>query len=81
MLIFMEHLLLNTCEVRIIWKIKKQNDLIIAERFFKQKKTPIKKKREKVSNPKTMKQIATDKINLDHKKLDEKLAKGMINPY
>ena len=42
-----------------------------------EEKSPIKKKIQKVYNPKTLKQIAREKINLD----DEELAKMMINPY
>ena len=54
-----------------------QNEMIIPEWFFKEEKSPIKKKIQKVYNPKTLKQLARDKINLD----DEELAKMMINPY
>ena len=51
--------------------------MIIPEWFFKEEQTPIKKKIQKVYNPKTLKQIAREKIRLD----DKKLAKMMINPY
>ena len=44
---------------------------------FKEEKTPIKKKIQKVYNPKTLKQLAREKIKLD----DKELAKMMINPY
>ena len=54
-----------------------QNDMIIPEGFFKEEKTPIKKKIQKVYNPKTLKQLAREKIKLD----DKELAKMMINPY
>ena len=54
-----------------------QNEMIIPEWFFKEEKSPIKKKIQKVYNPKTLKQIAREKIKLD----DKELAKIMINPY
>ena len=55
----------------------RQNEMIIPEWLFKQEQTPIKKKIQKVYNPKTLKQLAREKIKLD----DKKLAKMMINPY
>ena len=51
--------------------------MIIPDWFFKEEKTPIKKKIQKVYNPKTLKQLAREKIKLD----DKELAKIMINPY
>ena len=54
-----------------------QNEMIIPEWFFKEEKTPIKKKIQKVYNPKTLKQLAREKIKLD----DKELAKMMISPY
>ena len=54
-----------------------QNETIIPEWFFKEEKSPIKKKIQKVYNPKTLKQLAREKIKLD----DKQLAKKMINPY
>ena len=54
-----------------------QNGMIIPEWFFKEEKSPIKKKIQKVYNPKTLKQIAREKIKLD----DREFAKIMINPY
>ena len=54
-----------------------QNEMIIPEWFFKEKKSPIKKKIQKVYNPKTLIQLAREKIKLD----DKELAKIMINPY
>ena len=54
-----------------------QNEMIITERFFKEEKAPIKKKIQKVYNPKTLKQLAREKIKLD----DKELAKMMISPY
>ena len=53
-----------------------QNEMIIPEWLFKQEKAPIKKKIQKVYNPKTLKQLAREKIKLD----DKELAKIMINP-
>ena len=54
-----------------------QNEMIIPEWFFKEEKSPIKKKIQKLYNPKTLKQLAREKIKLD----DKELAKIMINPY
>ena len=54
-----------------------QNEMIIPEWFFKEDRSPIKKKIQKVYNPKTFKQLAREKIKLD----DKELAKMMINPY
>ena len=54
-----------------------QNEMIIPEWFFKEEKTPIKEKMQKVYNPKTLKQVAREKIKLDYKEL----AEMMINPY
>ena len=54
-----------------------QNEMIIPEWFFKEEKSPIKKKIQKVYNPKTLKQLAREKIKLN----DKELAKIMINPY
>ena len=54
-----------------------KNEMIIPEWFFKEEKSPIKKKIQKVYNPKTLKQIAREKIKLD----DKELAKILINPY
>ena len=54
-----------------------QNEMIIPEWFFKEEKSPIKKKIQKAHNPKTLKQLAREKIKL----VDKKLAKIMINPY
>ena len=51
--------------------------MIIPEWFFKEEKSPIKKKIQKVYNPKTLKQLSREKIKLD----DKELAKIMINPY
>ena len=62
---------------KILLKKIKQNEMIIPEWFFKEEKTPIKKKIQKVYNPKTLKQLAREKIKLD----DKELAKIMINPY
>ena len=51
--------------------------MIIPEILFKQEQTPIKKKIQKVYNPKTLKQLAREKFKLD----DKELAKMMINSY
>ena len=54
-----------------------QYEMIIPEWLFKQEQTPIKKKIQKVYNPKTLEQLAREKLKLD----DKELAKMMINPY
>ena len=54
-----------------------RNEMIIPEWFFKEEKTPIKKKIQKVYNLKTLKQLAREKNKLD----DKQVAKIMINPY
>ena len=54
-----------------------ENEMIIPEWFFEEEKSPVKKKIQKVYNPKTLKQLAREKIKLD----DKELAKIMINPY
>ena len=55
----------------------KRNEMTIPQWLFKEEQSPIKKKIQKVYNPKTMKQLAREKTKLD----DKKLAKMMINPY
>ena len=54
-----------------------QNEMIVPECLFKEERSPVKKKIQKVYNPKTLKQIAREKNKLD----DKELAKIMINPY
>ena len=41
--------------------------MIIPEGFFNEEHTPIKKKLQKVKNPKTLKHLAREKIKLDDK--------------
>ena len=53
-----------------------QNGMIIPDSLFKEERSPLKKKIQKVYNPKTLKQLAREKIKLD----DKELAKMMINP-
>ena len=52
----------------------RQNEIIIPEWLFKEEQEPI-KKRIKVYNPETLKQVARDNIKLDDKELDKELAK------
>ena len=59
------------------WENVEKNKMIIPEWFFKEEKSPAKKKIKKVYNPKTLLQLAREKIKLD----DKELAKIMINPY
>ena len=54
-----------------------QNEMIIPDWLFKEERSPIKKKIQKVYNPKTSKQLSREKIKLD----DKELAKMMNNPY
>ena len=54
-----------------------KNEMIIPDWFLKEEKTPVKKKIQKAYNPKTLIQLAREKIKLDDKELD----KIMINPY
>ena len=54
-----------------------QNEMVIPDWFFKEEKSSIMKKIQKVFNPKTLIQLAREKIKLD----DKELAKLMINPY
>ena len=54
-----------------------QNEMIIPDWLFQQEQTPIKEKIQKVYNPKTLKQLAREKIKLD----DKDLVKMMNNPY
>ena len=51
--------------------------MIIPDLLFREEKSSIKKKMQKVYNPKTLKQLAIEKIKLD----DKEVAKIMINPY
>ena len=51
--------------------------MIIPDWLLKEERSPIKKKIQKVYNPRTLKQLAREKIKLD----DKKLATMMINPY
>ena len=51
--------------------------MIIPEWFFKEEKTPIKNKIKKIYNPKTLKQLAREKLKFD----DKEVAKMMNNPY
>ena len=54
-----------------------KNEMITPDWFFKEEKSPVKKKVQKVYNPKTLIQLAREKTKLD----DKELAKIMINPY
>ena len=54
-----------------------KNEMIIPDWFFKEEKLPVKKKIQKVYNPKTLIQLAREQIKLD----DKEFAKIMINPY
>ena len=58
-------------------EIIEQNEMIIPEWLFKEERSPIKKKMQKVYKPKTSKQLAREKIKID----DRELAKMKVNPY
>ena len=51
--------------------------MITPEWLFKEERSPIKEKIQKVYNPRTLKQLAREKVKLN----DIELAKMMINPY
>ena len=55
--------------------------MIIPDWFFKEERSPIKKKIQKVYNAKTLQQLARQNIKMNDKELDKKIAKKMINPY
>ena len=52
--------------------------MIITEWLFKER---IDNNFKSIYNPKTLKQIAGEIINIDDKELNGKLAKMLINPY
>ena len=54
--------------------------MIIPEWLYKEERTSIKKKIQKVYNPETLKQIARQNIKMNDKELDKEIAKKMINP-
>ena len=56
---------------------RKQNEMIIPEWLFLE---PVENKN-KIYNPKSLKQLARDNIRLDDKQLNKELAKNMLNPY
>ena len=56
----------------------KHNEMIIPEWLFQES---IENKIKNIYNPKPLKQLARNKINLDDKQLNKELAKKMINPY
>ena len=58
-----------------------QNEMIIPVWLFKEERSPIKKKIQKVYNPKTLQQLARQKIKMNDKELDKEIAKRMVNPY
>ena len=54
--------------------------MIIPDCLFKEEQAPIKKKIQKVCNPKTLKQITRQNIKMIDEGLDKKIAKKMIKP-
>ena len=55
--------------------------MILPEWLFKEERSRIKKKIQKVYNPKTLQQLARQNIKMNDKELDKEIAKKMINPY
>ena len=55
--------------------------MIIPEWLYKEEQTLINNKIKKVYNPKTLKQIARENLEVNDKELDKELAKEMIRPY
>ena len=55
----------------------KQNEMIIPEWLFQE---PVENKKNKIHNPRSLKQISRDNIILDDRQLRKELAKKMINP-
>ena len=74
--IFIEDLMDKSCGVKKHLEKEIQSELIIPERLFTE---TIENK--KLYNPKSLKQIATEKNKLDDKQLNKKLAKKMIISY
>ena len=58
-----------------------ENEMIIPDWLFKEERSPIKKKIQKLFNPKTLQQLARQNIKMNDKELDKEIAKKMINPY
>ena len=56
----------------------KQNEMIKPEWLFQE---TVENKINNIFNPKSLKQLARDNINLDKKQLKKELAKKMLNPY
>ena len=56
----------------------KQNEMIIPEWLFRESNE---NKINKIYNPRSLRQIARNTINLDDKQLNKELARKMINPY
>ena len=58
-----------------------QNEMIKPEWLLREERSPLKRKIQNVCNPRTLKQIAREKIKMNDKELDKELAKMMDNPY
>ena len=58
-----------------------KNELIIPDWLFKGEQSAIKKKMQKVYNPKTLQHLARQNIKMNDKELDKEIAKKTINPY
>ena len=54
-----------------------QSEMITPEWLFKEEQAPIKKQIRKVYNPKTLKQITRENIEINDEELDKQLAKKM----
>ena len=58
-----------------------QIEMIIPDWLFKEERSPIKKKIQKVYNPKTLQQVARQNVKMNDKVLDKEITKKMINTY
>ena len=58
-----------------------QIEMIIPDWLFKEERSPIMKKIQKVYNPKTLQQLARQNIKMNDKEVDKEIAKKMIYPY
>ena len=58
-----------------------QNEMIIPDWLFREERSPIKKKIQKVNNPKTLQHLARQIFKMNDKELDREIAKKMMNPY
>ena len=58
-----------------------ENQFIIPNNFFKENQSLTTKINTQNFNPKSLKEIAIDKLNLNNRELNKEIAKKMLNPY